>query len=150
MIRLTHRSIPAGYRFFYHLVFCPQCEGMITRFCHACEGGLLLPHDAEPGAEFSLMAVDCLYRTVFVEIDHEPIKDANGNVTDDQRVVVKAILKRTRALARAPHLAELKPPTNVPAAKELSIIGQPRKLANGGVLARAKSTLEAEPDDIPF
>src|SRR5215831_14026246 len=62
MIRLTHRSIPVGYRFFYHLVFCPECEGMITRFCHACEGGLLLPHDAEPGAEFSLTAVDCLYR----------------------------------------------------------------------------------------
>jgi hypothetical protein len=97
-----------------------------------------------------LTAADCLYRAVFIEVDHEQIRDANDNETDDERAVVKAILKRARALARAPHLAELKTPANVPAAKELPIIGQTRRRSSDGALNVAKSNLDAEPDDIPF
>jgi hypothetical protein len=144
MIALTLNSIPDGFRFFYHLVFTEACEGMVTHFCHACEGELILPDDFEQ--EFSLTPADCLYRLVFVAIDHE--EDQNG----DERATVKAILKRAKALAKAPHLAELTPP-NVPPAKALPIVVDPRGKQSAAALALSNGVpqdLDAEPDDIPF
>jgi hypothetical protein len=143
MIALTLNSIPDGFRFFYHLVFCPECEGMITHFCHSVEGELLLPDDFEQ--EFSLTAADCLHRLVFITIDHE--EDQNG----DERATVKAVLKRIKALAKAPHLAELSPP-NIPLPKTLPIIGQARSQATAAIaLGNGRDPdLDAEPDHIPF
>jgi hypothetical protein len=114
MIQLILKTIPDRYTLFYHLVFVPECDGMITHFCHSAESELILPDDFEQ--EFSLTAADCLNRLLFVNVVHE--EDNRG----DERATVKEILKRVKALAKAPHLADLPFPANVPSAKKVAII----------------------------
>lgn len=141
MIQCTLRSIPEGHRLFYHLVFTKDTDGMVTHFCHSAEGELILPDDYK--AEFDLTPNDCLNRLVFVEIEH--VESFNGG---DVRANVRAILKRDKALAKAPHLAKLVSPTNVPPAKNLTAIkssSAPPRSKFVGLVDKGD-----EPDSIPF
>jgi hypothetical protein len=141
MIVLNLRTIPDGYLLKYYLVFkgTKQSNGIITKFCRNCEGELTAPK--ESGVEFSLTPADALYRIVFIDVAHE-----NDEGEDEPRAKIKfgGILSRAKALARAPELANVKLPANVPPPRALAIMPAEEKPAQA---AGDSPTID---DDIPF
>ena len=109
MIVLTVRTMPDGYTLKYYLVFNGKNDGLITQFCKYCEGELLFPDD--PNIEFSLTAADTMFRIVFVDVVHETDE---GEDEPRARIKYGGILSRAKALARAPELADVRRPANVP------------------------------------
>lgn len=146
MLTLTLRDLIAGWLLTYYLSFSGKGDGLITAFCHRCEGELILP--GEPGADFSLTAADCLHRLVFIEVELE--EDPNDKEHLRPRIKIP-VLSRTLALARVPELAQIKLPANVPPSKQLAAFSvfqqatSPRPAPPAG-----PNDLDAEPDDLPF
>jgi hypothetical protein len=124
MIVLTVRTIPDGYSLKYYLVFngSKPNDGLITQFCKCCEGELLFPED--PNIESSLTAADTMFRIVFVDVIHET---AEGDDEPQARIKFGGILSRAKALARAPELANIRLPANMPPPKDLAIMPKEEK-----------------------
>lgn len=122
MLKLTLRTIPDGYFLNYYLVFNGKSDGLITQFCHHCEGELSFPED--PSTPFSLTAADALRRLVFVDVEHDT------DYSDEPQAKVKrgGILSRAKALALNPSLANIQPPANVPPPQVLAEM--PEEAAN--------------------
>ena len=94
MLRLTLRTIPDGYFLNYYLVFNGKSDGLITQFCHHCEGELGPPED--PSIPFSLTAADVLRRLVFVDVEH----DTSYSGEPQAKVKLGGILPRAGAGAQ--------------------------------------------------
>jgi hypothetical protein len=115
MIALSLRTIPDGYSLRYFLVFIGKRtgDGILTQFCKHCEGELT--PSSNPDEELSLTAADCLHRICFIDVVHE----GEG---EDVKAKIKfaGILARAKALSRAPELASIPLPTNVPPPQQLA------------------------------
>ncbi len=149
MLSLTLRTIPDGYFLNYYLVFGGKSDGIITQFCHHCEGELSPPED--PSAPFSLTVADVLHRLVFIDVVH----DTGYSGEPQAKVKLGGILSRAKALALSPNLSSIKPPANVPAPHVLAEMpAAAAKTAQPSEPPRpAKPSTGALPlmdDDIPF
>jgi hypothetical protein len=145
MIVLTVRTLPDGYILNYYLVFNGKNDGIITQFCRHCEGALLFPED--PRVDFSLTAADTLFRVVFVEVEHET--DVGE---DEPRAKIKfgGIISRAKALSRAPELANVKLPSNVPPPQDLAILPKEETPPKPPKPPPTGQLPDANDDDIPF
>lgn len=146
MLRLTLRTIPDGYLLNYYLVFNSKADGLITQFCHHCEGELGFPED--PSTPFSLTAADVLRRLVFVDVEH----DTSYAGEPQAKVKLGGILFRTAALTRNPGLAGIKLPANVPAPQVLAEMPAEKPARPEGTRPTRPSTraLPVINDDLPF
>ena len=150
MLKLTLRTLPDGYLLNYYLVFNGTSDGLITQFCHHCEGELSPPED--PSTPFSLTAADVLHRLVFVDVEH----DASYAGEPQAKVKLGGILSRAKALALNPGLASIKPPANVPAPQVLAEMPEAHeKPARPSAPPRSPSPATGalpliDGDDIPF
>ena len=150
MLRLTLRTLPDGYFLNYYLVFNGKSDGLITQFCHHCEGELSPPED--PSVPFSLTAADALRRLVFVDVEH----DTSYAGEPQAKVKLGGILPRAKALALNPGLASIKLPANVPGPQVLAEMPEaaPAKTERPSEAPRSASpstgALPAINDDLPF